>query len=149
MKKLAANVARAEVGRVAVRDTISKPANAFLRLGEGALRLGVNASNKILSNTGRLATWTSGGVLGKVNRMIEGRKAQETNGKDWDFKWYKAPFYAVWLLSRPAEELSKAANKGFNYTNKHGNEMMGKMRKDVITMMQDGFNDKNINNIYQ
>lgn len=57
IKRLAKNISRTEHGREAVRDSISKPANTFLRFGEGALRMGAKATNKIISNTGRLATW--------------------------------------------------------------------------------------------
>lgn len=104
MQRLSAVVGRTEVGREAVRDAVAPAANKLLRLGEGALRVGAKATNKIVSNIGRAGTWVGAGALGKVNRMIEGKKARETNGKDRDLKWYKAPLYAVWLATRSAEE---------------------------------------------
>lgn len=55
----------------------------------------------------------------------------------------------MWLGTRLAEHGSKAMNKGFNYTNANGNKLMHNMREEVVQLMQKGFNDNNINNVYQ
>lgn len=71
MQRFSKLISRSEHGRAAVRDAVAPSANKLLRLGEGALRLGAKATNKVISNTGRLATWASSGALGKINRLIE------------------------------------------------------------------------------
>lgn len=57
MQKFSKLIGKTEVGRSAVRDAVSPSANKLLRLGEGAIRLGAKATNKVISNVGRLGTW--------------------------------------------------------------------------------------------
>lgn len=71
LTRLSKLVGRVEVGRLAVRQTISKPLNTVLRLSEGATGLTLKAGNKIVSNTGRLLTRAPGGILEKINKAIE------------------------------------------------------------------------------
>lgn len=139
-------VSRAERGRIEVKNAISKPLNSFLRLTEGAVRLGLKGANKVVSNTGRFATWVGSAPLATINRMMETKSIDAAGKEKITVKWYMSP---LWAVTRLTEAGFDAANRGFNYTNKHGNEIMHTGREKVIGMIQHGFNDKNINNVYE
>ncbi len=145
MDRLAQLVGRAEVGRNAVREKIKKPVKTVGTIAEWALRKGAKITNKVVSNTGRALTRAPAGILGTLNRAMERRTME--NGKDkMHIKRYAAP---LWAVTRLMEESFVAANKGFNYTNTNGNKIMHDARAKTIEMLQDGFNDKNITNIFQ
>lgn len=149
LQKFAGKLWRTEMARTAVRDVVSKPANTFFRLGEGALRLGTKGANKIISKTGRATTWATSGILAKINRAIEWSKTLPNGEKDRDFKRWKTPLYGAWLLTRPMEALSKATNKWFQYTDQHGNAALSSLRQNVVWLMQEWFDDKEIKHTYQ
>lgn len=71
MQRFSKLISRTEVGRSAVKDAISKPLNTFLRLSEGAVRMGAKVTNKVVSKTGRATSWAGAGLLGGINRAIE------------------------------------------------------------------------------
>lgn len=105
LQKLSANVGRTEVARAAVRDTISKPANTFARLAEGAVNGTIKMGNKTVSKLGRGATWVPMKVLDYVNRKIERRSSRDEkeNVKRW-----ATP---IRLVTRSMEEATRLVNK--------------------------------------
>ncbi len=105
---------------------ISKPANTFLRLSESALKGGLKGANKVFSKTGRFATWATSGVLGPLNRAIEGKKG----------KWYMIPGYAAWLVTRPIEEIAKQGNRILNYTDAEGNKAIDNAQANTVAMLR-------------